>query len=67
MARAEILGSKEYEGAKLNIQNFSCDITKNLADDEINLSTLINLWFKNLNGFKLDKDQKRLIDQVYQI
>ena len=64
MARAEILGSKEYEGAKLNIQNFSCDITKNLADDEIQLPTLINLWFKNLNGFKLDKDQKRLIDQI---
>ena len=64
MARAEILGSQEYGGAKLNIQNFSCDITKNLADDEIQLSTLINLWFKNLNGFKLDKDQKRLIDQI---
>ena len=45
MARAEILGSKEYEGAKLNIQNFSCDITKNLADDEIHLSTLINLSY----------------------
>jgi len=64
MARAEILGSKEYDGAKLNIQNFSIDVTKNLADDEIQLSTLINLWFKNLNGFKLDKDQKRLIDQI---
>ena len=64
MARAEILGAKEYEGAKLNIQNFSRDITKNLADDEIHLSTLINLWFKNLNGFKLDRDQKRLIDQI---
>ena len=25
MARAEILGSREYEGAKLNIQNFSND------------------------------------------
>ena len=43
---------------------FSIDVTKNLADDEIQLSTLINLWFKNLNGFKLDKDQKRLIDQI---
>ena len=64
MARAEILGSKEYDGAKLNIQNFSIDVTKNSADDEIQLSTLINLWFKNLNGFKLDKDQKRLIDQI---
>ena len=64
MARAEILGSEEYSGAKLNIQNFSSDITKNLADDEIQLPTLINLWFKNLNGFKLDKDQKRLIDQI---
>ena len=64
MARAEILGSKEYDGAKLNIQNFSHDVTKNLADEEIQLSTLINLWFKNLNGFKLDKDQKRLIDQI---
>ena len=39
-------------------------MTKNSADDEIQLSTLINLWFKNLNGFKLDKDQKRLIDQI---
>ena len=58
MARAEILGSKEYDGAKLNIQNFSIDVTKNLAEDEIQLSTLINLWFKNLNGFKLDKEQK---------
>tara|TARA_B100001057_G_scaffold154632_1_gene154787 strand:+ start:900 stop:2642 length:1743 start_codon:yes stop_codon:yes gene_type:complete len=64
MARAEILGSEEYSGAKLNIQNFSCDITKNLADDEIQLPTLINLWFKNLNGFKLEKEQKRLIDQI---
>ena len=64
MARAEILGSEEYSGAKLNIQNFSSDITKNLADDEIQLPTLINLWFKNLKGFKLDKDQKRLIDQI---
>ena len=64
MARAEILGSEEYSGAKLNIQNFSSDITKNLADDEIQLPTLINLWFKNLNGFKLDKEQKRLIDQI---
>ena len=64
MARAEILGSKEYDGAKLNIQKFSIDVTKNSADDEIQLSTLINLWFKNLNGFKLEKDQKRLIDQI---
>ena len=64
MARAEILGSEEYSGAKLNIQNFSSDITKNLTDDEIQLPTLINLWFKNLNGFKLDKEQKRLIDQI---
>ena len=64
MARAEILGSEEYSGAKLNIQNFSSNITKNLTDDEIQLPTLINLWFKNLNGFKLDKDQKRLIDQI---
>ena len=37
MARAEILGSKEYDGAKLNIQNFSIDVTKNLADDELSL------------------------------
>ena len=64
MARAEILGSEEYSGAKFNIQNFSSDITKNLADEEIQLPTLINLWFKKLNGFKLDKEQKRLIDQI---
>ena len=64
MARAEILGSREYEGAKLNIQNFSNDITHNLAVDEIQLSTLINLWFKGLNGFKLEKDQKKLIEQI---
>ena len=64
MARAEILGSREYEGAKLNIQNFSNDFTHNLAEDEIQLSTLINLWFKGLNGFKLEKDQKKLIEQI---
>lgn len=64
MARAEILGSREYEGAKLNIQNFSNDFTHNLADDEIQLSTLINLWFKGLNGFKLQKDQKKLIEKI---
>ena len=64
MARAEILGSREYEGAKLNIQNFSIDFTHNLADDEIQLSTLINLWFKGLNGFKLQKDQKKLIEKI---
>ena len=64
MARAEVLGSEEYDGAKLNIQSFSQDITNNLADDEVQVSTLINLWFKNLNGFKLEKNQKRLIDQI---
>ena len=58
MARAEILGSEEYDGAKLNIQDFSYDITKNLTEDEIQLPTLINLWFKSLNGFKLEKSQK---------
>ena len=57
MARAEVLGSEEYDGAKLNIQSFSQDITNNLADDEVQVSTLINLWFKNLNGFKLEKNQ----------
>ena len=64
MARAEILGSREYEGAKLNIQNFTNDITHNLAVDEVQLSTLINLWFKGLNDFKLEKDQKKLIEQI---
>ena len=64
MARAEVLGSEEYDGAKLNIQSFSQDITNNLADDEVQVSTLINLWFKNLNGFELEKNQKRLIDQI---
>ena len=64
MARAEVLGSEEYDGAKLNIQSFSQNITNNLADDEVQVSTLINLWFKNLNGFKLEKNQKRLIDQI---
>ena len=67
MARAEILGSEEYDGAKLNIQDFSYDITKNLTEDEIQLPTLINLWFKSLNGFKLEKSQKTLIDQIQNI
>ena len=49
---------------QIKYSKFFIDVTKNLADDEIQLSTLINLWFKNLNGFKLDKDQKRLIDQI---
>ena len=46
MARAEILGAREYNVAKLNIQDFSYNITKNLAEEEIQLPTLINLWFK---------------------
>ena len=57
MARAEILGSEEYDGAKLNIQDFSYDITKNLTEDEIQLPTLKNHWFKSIKGFKLEKSQ----------